>query len=362
MMALFYIAGFVVIAYCLFIAYISFFVKKEDDYNGTFTNKISIIIPCRNEAENIGHCLASIAKQTLSKGQFEVIIVDDFSEDNTVKIAEQFNDRSDIKILHNTFAGKKNALTLGIANASNEIIITTDADCTMDPDWLKRMLNTYETKKLNMLCGPVNFNDSNSLFEQLQQVESAAVVGISAVMLNKHKPSTCNGANLMFSKTIFDKLGGYKNHSFLATGDDDLLMHEFYKLDPSKVKYCLGKNVMVYTKACTNFNQFLHQRIRWLAKRKHYIYKWNNWLQILVFCQLLAFYYLLFYGIIFGDLLVISILINKYIFDMILGVKLRPIFKFNFFQILLMPFFEFYIFIVLFFSGSNKGQWKGRDL
>jgi cellulose synthase/poly-beta-1,6-N-acetylglucosamine synthase-like glycosyltransferase len=363
MIIVFYIAAFIIIAYCFFIGWVTRYIRPEFKRGGMKVHSgVSIIIPCRNEAGNISRCLKSIALQTLPASQYEIIVVDDFSEDATVREATEFKNKLPLNILQNTIAGKKNAIMMGIAFAANDIVITVDADCTMEHGWLKTMLRAFEGGNLNMLCGPVNFAASGSLFKQLQQAESAAIVGISSVMLGRGKPATCNGANLMFRKQAFMAIGGYGRHSVLATGDDDLLMHAFYKHDPAKVAYSLNTHAMVYAEASPGFRLFLQQRVRWLSKRRLYSYKWNNYLQWLVLLQLVAFYFLLGYTIFTCSLIGLALLLNKFLFDMMLGIKLRTVFHFKYWLILFMPFFEFYIFILPFYARFAKKNWKGRAI
>ncbi len=357
-----FIAGLIIAFYCIFIFKVSIAMETNFSKSDLVKSKVSIVIPCRNEATNIGKCLRSIAQQTLSIYQFEIIVIDDFSEDATYKIATEFVNNLPLTVLKNTIAGKKNALSMGIEYAVNDIIITTDADCTMENQWLSNMLFSFEQKQLNMLCGPINFNDSSSLFQQLQQTESAAVVGISAAMMAMQKPATCNGANLMFKKSIFNQLNGYNHHKALASGDDDLLMQTFYNYDKKKVAYHLNLNAMVYTNACLGLKEFLNQRIRWLSKRKFYAYPWNQYLQLFILMQLMAFYYLFILAISTHSIIAIGLLINKLLFDLLLGIKLRNIFTFKYLLILLMPFYEIYIIVVLLYARFSKVKWKGRPL
>jgi glycosyltransferase involved in cell wall biosynthesis len=359
---IFIIAALVILVYCLFIGYIIAHIQNNFSKSDWPQTKVSIIIPARNEADNIANCLHSIALQTLPQVQFEIILIDDFSEDNTVKIAMAFKNKLPLTILNNHMPGKKNALALGINHASYDTILTTDADCTMDREWLKTMLSIYEKEGLNMLCGPVNLIADGSFFKALQQTESAAIVGISATMLQKQMPATCNGANLMYSKTVFMQLNGYKHHLQLASGDDDLLLHAFFNQSADKVGYTLNYHAMVNTAASVSFKTFIHQRSRWLSKRKYYAYPWNAHLQKLVVVQLIAFYYLLFYAINTHSLLAIAFILNKYMFDLMLGTQLKMSLNFRYLQILLMPFYELYILFVLLHARFAKAEWKGRGV
>lgn len=362
MMTIVIIASTVILVYCLFIAYITANIGLSFSKNELPVTKLSILIPCRNEANNIGKCLRSIARQSLPMQQYEVIVIDDFSEDETVKIVSEFKNKLPLTIIHNSMPGKKNALAIGINHAQYDCVITTDADCTMEKDWLKTMLYSYEKGSLNMLCGPVNLKTDASFFQGLQQTESAAIVGISATMLRKQMPATCNGANLMFSRQVFKQLNGYANHRQLASGDDDLLLHAFYNLDPIKVGYELNYSAMVYPDACNGLIEFLNQRGRWLTKRKYYLYPWNERLQQLVALHLVAFYTLLIVFITTGNLIALAFILNKYLFDLMLGIKLKRTFNFRHLQILWMPFYELYIPIVLVYARFTGTKWKGRGI
>ncbi len=362
MSIIFIISALVIIVYCLFIGYIAAHIQNNFPKSEWPQTKVSIIIPARNEVDNIANCLHSIALQSLSQEQYEIILIDDFSEDDTVKIAMAFKNKLPLTILNNHMPGKKNALALGINHASYDTILTTDADCAMDRDWLKTMLSIYEKEGLHMLCGPVNLKAEGSFFKALQQTESAAIVGISATMLKRKMPATCNGANLMYNKTVFMQLNGYKHHLQLASGDDDLLLHAFYNQAADKVSYTLNYHAMVNTAASPNFIALIHQRSRWLSKRKYYAYPWNAHLQKLVFGQLLAFYCLLFYAINTHSLLAIALILNKYLFDLMLGTQLKMSLNFRYLQIFWMPFYELYIVFVLLHARFAKAEWKGRGV
>lgn len=362
MIIVFAIAAFIIIVYCIFIGYITAHIQNNFSKSESPKIKVSILIPCRNEADNIANCLHSIALQTLPQLQYEIILIDDFSEDDTVKIAMAFKNKLPLTILNNHMPGKKNALALGINHASYDSILTTDADCTMDREWLKTMLSIYEKDELHMLCGPVNLLAEGSFFKALQQTESAAIVGISATMLNMKMPATCNGANLMFNRKVFMQLNGYKHHLQLASGDDDLLLHAFYSQAADRVAYTLNYHAMVNTAANNSFKTFIHQRSRWLSKRKYYAYAWNARLQMLVVLQLAAFYFLLFYAVNTHSMIAMAFLLNKYFFDLMLGIQLKMSLNFKYLQILLMPFYELYILIVLVHARFAKVEWKGRGV
>jgi biofilm PGA synthesis N-glycosyltransferase PgaC len=362
MYAVFIAAGLAIIAYCIFILYVSVHFKAGEPMpaHGELP-AVSIIIPCRNEEKHISSCIEAISRLEYEKGKVEVIVVDDFSEDRTITEARNFEGRIAVKIISSPVPGKKAALDSGIRAASNSIIITTDADCVLGSKWLRTMGTEFESLQLNMLCGLVQLSGSGA-FGNLQQAESAAIVGISAVMLNRRMPTTCNGAGLMFRRDVFEKLGGYSGHSHLASGDDDLLMQEFARHDMEKTRYILNSDAIVRTAACITFNQFLHQRIRWLSKRKAYVFPYNQWVQAGVFIHLPAFYILA--GFLFTEYFAIAagLLVIKYASDLYYAHKLRKVLEFKPAMIWLMPFYQAYILLLLIALPFYKASWKGRKL
>jgi biofilm PGA synthesis N-glycosyltransferase PgaC len=231
----------------------------------------------------------------------------------------------------------------------------------MGKDWVQTMLYEFVNRDLNMLCGLVQLQ-GNGLFANLQQAESAAIVGVSAVMLNEQQPCTCNGANLMFRRDVFEHVGGYEIHQHLSSGDDDLLMQQFAKLDIDKTRYLIHADAVVSTNTCPDFMSFLQQRSRWLSKRKAYLFPFNQLIQAIVVLQLIAFFCLI--GLVFfpyGEYPAALILI-KYLVDIHYGRRLRRVVKLRLPMILLMPFYQLYIIAVLFFAGFRKTEWKGRAI
>src|SRR5450631_370139 len=112
---------------------------------------ITIIIPARNEEVNIRACLESVCRQTYPKHLFEVLVVDDHSTDNTAAYVREFEDRRVKLIALKDFSGsdalnsyKKKAIETAILLSSGELIVTTDADCTVPVNWLRTIAVFYE--------------------------------------------------------------------------------------------------------------------------------------------------------------------------------------------------------------------------
>ena len=115
--------------------------KNSETTSGAPSTKISVIIPVRNEEESIGDCLGDLANQDYPKELFEIIVVDDHSTDDTLKVISAYQ-ANNIKVLefrdeNVRSAFKKQAINLGIENATGDLIMTTDADCRMNEKWEK---------------------------------------------------------------------------------------------------------------------------------------------------------------------------------------------------------------------------------
>jgi len=236
--------------------------------NNQFTTSVTILVPARNEEENIQLCLEAITNQNYPKELLEIIVINDHSTDNTVNFASSFNNIIVLKL--QDAEGKKAAISHGIENAIGELIVTTDADCVMGKDWLNDMVGFYETTNCKMIAAPVMFHQEKSFLEKFQVLDFAGMMGVTAASLKYNLSSMCNGANLAYTKKVFNEVNGFEGIDNVPTGDDLLLMEKIKKLHPNSVKFLKSKKAIVYTKAQPNFKALQNQRIRWTSKAKHY--------------------------------------------------------------------------------------------
>jgi poly-beta-1,6-N-acetyl-D-glucosamine synthase len=245
--------------------------KKSKKYS------LSVIIVVRNEEKNIGNLLQDIENQYLDKNNFELIVVNDFSEDATVSILEKFKETASysLKILQNDqlnyiLSPKKRGITQAIAIAKGEIIVCTDGDCHVPNTWLLAIYNFFEEKTPAFVSGLVTFLEEQTFFQNLQTVEFASLVASGAATLRLHNPTMCNGANLAFLKSAFQEVNGYEGTEQIASGDDEFLMHKIAIKYPNKVFFLKSKDSIVCTQAIYFWRDFLHQRTRWGSKWEHY--------------------------------------------------------------------------------------------
>lgn len=235
------------------------------------SDKVSVIIPARNEEANIGRCLDSLLQQSLPSNQFEIIVVDDGSADDTAAIVKTYSDKG-IRLLQlsDEVGGKKAALSKGISAATHSIIVTTDADCTYPKNWLNTLLSYRNEHDAVFVAAPVKYTKENNFLERFQSLDFLALQGITITAVSKQLFNMCNGANLLYTKEAFEKVKGFDGIDQIPTGDDMLLMEKIDAAYPSKVKYCYSQDAIVETLPAAGLKAFIQQRIRWASKSTRY--------------------------------------------------------------------------------------------
>jgi poly-beta-1,6-N-acetyl-D-glucosamine synthase len=243
---------------------------EDPDKRAVTTNLglISVIIPFRNEAEHILKLVDDIHAQDIANDRFEVIWVDDHSEDDSRQlIVDAISGFSNHRVLslNSGLQGKKQALKYGIESASGSVIVTTDADCRVPQTWLSSIANAFYLQKAEMLILPLSVSKAAGAAESFQQLENFAIQGIAFGMAANGMPVSCNGANLAFSRKAFDSVGGYNENRGIASGDDLFLLSAFLKAG-KKVAYYWDKKVLANTLPQPTWRKTIEQRMRWAGK------------------------------------------------------------------------------------------------
>ena len=293
--------------------------------------KISVIIPARNEEQNIKDCLNSLIAQSYPNHLWEVLVVDDHSTDNTAAIVLSYN-LPNIKLITlknfvaagETNAYKKKAIEIAIQQSAGELIVTTDADCFAPPNWLQTIAAFYQQKKPAFIVMPVAINCSLRFIEIFQAVDFMTLQGITGASVNKKMHSMCNGANLAYTKKAFTAVNGFVGIDTIASGDDMLLMHKIFKQNPNAVLFLKSKEVIVQTQPVVTVKDFFNQRIRWASKADKYDDK-------RIFGVLLIVY---FFNVLLFALPIVAIFNNS-------------IFSFNFYPVtFIFSLFELWLFLI----------------
>jgi poly-beta-1,6-N-acetyl-D-glucosamine synthase len=233
--------------------------------------QVSILVPARNEAARIGPCLEALKGLAYPPKKLEIIVLDDASEDETRACVTQHLSDSPFpwRILSSPKAGKKAALSLGVAEAHGEIILTTDADSIVSENWVQAMVSAFHPNT-QAVTGPVKMSFDNGLFQRFQALESAGLIALGAAATALGRPHLANGANLAYRREAFLAVGGYAGLEHIASGDDELLVQRFALAYPRSIRFCKDRRAIVQTPACTSLAELRQQRIRWVTKGKAY--------------------------------------------------------------------------------------------
>lgn len=370
-MILLYIIIPLFVLYSLLIIYYWLSWKSIPDYTPAASlkqTKISVIIPARNEEENIGRLLQALQKQTYPAALIEVIVIDDHSTDKTAAIVQQFSAVKLIQLSDDDINSyKKKAIETGIATATGELIVTTDADCLPTTDWLKTIASFKEEKQSVFIAAPVVMDNNSSFLQIFQGMDFMVLQGITGAAVYKKKLSMCNGANLAYEKKAFQDVNGFTGVDHIASGDDMLLMYKIWKQVPDKVHYLKSRAAIVSTMPMQTWKTFFNQRIRWASKAKSYDDKRILTVLLLVYLFNLSFlglaiagFFCHYYWAYLGGLWLAKTIIElPFIISVASFFGKQSFIKYFFF---FQPVHILYTIISGLFGQFGKYEWKGRKV
>ncbi|MEO7988842.1 MAG: glycosyltransferase [Chryseolinea sp.] len=326
---------------------------------------VSIIIPARNEENTITLLLSDISAQSYQ--HFELIVVDDHSQDATIeRVEKEVTHDSRFIVLKSNGIGKKQALTTAIRSAKGSIIITTDADCRVNKNWVNSILPYFSDNETRMVFGGVKIS-CHSFFDDVQALEFASLIGSGAATSALGFPTMCNGANLAFRKDVFEEVDGYSGNMDVPSGDDEFLMRKIKAKYPKGIVFAGSSETVVSTAPSLDLKAFMHQRIRWAGKWKH-----NQSMA----SMMLAFFILLFQASTIalpilmlsnqidsqmGSVLFMAKILVEYIFLQQVSSFLLLHWSWKAF-ILLQGLYPFYVVTIGLLSNFLSFSWKGRTL
>lgn len=288
--------------------------KHSDNYREKREEFVSVIIPFRNESENIVRCLESLEAQNYNRDKFEIVFVNDFSEDDSLEKLCSNKKLENVKILSlpdnlEKISSKKATVRYGIENSKGKIIVTTDADCIHSHNWLKSLVNNFEDD-IGVVAGSVQFEEEKTTFQKMQKLEFQSLIISGAGLIGIKKPVICNAANFAFRKDLFFKLGGFDDNINVSSGDDVFIMQKIAHQTNYKVKFCMNEDCIVKTKSSKTIKEFLEQRKRWAGKINFFYNKLFVLSLVPVFLFYLTILIQLILGIFIADVFLLTFLIS----------------------------------------------------
>lgn len=343
--------------------------KALESISSANERSFTVIVPFRNETNTIHHLIRSLTELNYPTDKFEVILVDDHSEDNSENVIKSLiHDKSNFSLvnLQEGGTGKKMAITKGVELANSEFIATTDADCVVPPDWLKILNTSFHSDSVKMVFGGVRLREG-SFFSRLQAIEFSSLIGSGAATLGLGIFTMCNGANLCFRKSSFVSVNGYDGNLEVPSGDDEFLARKIAAAFPDSIGFLKNKEAVVTSAPAKTIKTFFYQRLRWAGKWKYN----SSWLS-----KLLAVQILLIQFAFIGLVLMACFHIEPIgLFVSLIGVKILlelvviyPVARFleirwswgAFF--LLQLIYPLYVIAIGIMSQGMAYEWKGRSL
>jgi len=217
--------------------------------SGNTTVKVSVIVPTYNSEGVIGHCLESLINQSYPRDQYEVIVSDDGSIDETRRIAESF---PGVRFLGHADKGPSSARNAGACQAVGDIIVFTDSDCVPCPDWLEKMVQpflrdpevvavkgayrTRQKERVARFCQK-EFEERYRVLAQYENID----------FVDSHSAA--------FRKAAFWAVGGFDSRFPVASNEDVELS---YKLAAQKSKMVFVPEACVYHRHPTRVSRYLY--------------------------------------------------------------------------------------------------------
>jgi cellulose synthase/poly-beta-1,6-N-acetylglucosamine synthase-like glycosyltransferase len=306
-------------------------IKKvsSEQTNQSSQQKISVVIAAKNEEKNIPALIEALNRQDYEKNLFEVIIVDDFSADNTftlaVELTANLKNFKVIKAERKNLPGKKGALTEGIEKTNFDFILITDADCAPMSGWLKASCGKF-SEEYDFFFGVAPFQVGNSFVNNISCFENIRNNMLTFTAALAGFPYSAAARNFGFKKSSFEKIKGYSNTIETLSGDDDLLIREAVK-NKMKIGILTDKDSFVFSKTKNTLSEYLKQKARHTQTSLHYlsIHKimlalWHLTNLVFLFSPLLIFFNSIFF----------FLFIIKMITDIIVVYNLQKYFGYNF--------------------------------
>lgn len=257
--------------YYLFV-FAKFSFAKAQEINAT-NIPISVIVCAKNEEENVIKYVPLLAEQNYP--DFEIVLIDDASSDNTLDVFEEFEKKYSnvrlVKVQNNEafWGNKKYALTLGIKAAQKEHLLFTDADCyPTSKDWITAMSSQFSAEKTIVLGYGGYEKIANSFLNKIIRFETLLTAIQYLSWAKKGHPYMGVGRNLAYKKDEFFNVNGFIDHIQIRSGDDDLFINQ--AADANNTTICYAPESFTYSAPKNSFKDWFIQKRRHVATAKHY--------------------------------------------------------------------------------------------
>jgi glycosyltransferase involved in cell wall biosynthesis len=264
------------IAFCFQLYYYLFVYARllsyQKNHQKTELEPVSVIICARNESDNLRVNLPLVLNQFYP--DFQVVVVDDGSEDNTQEILgalqQQYKNLyfTHIEHTHPYPHSKKLAQTVGIKAATHEQLLFIDADCKpVSPNWIRQMQRNF-LFKTDIILGYGGYETHKGLLNRIIRTDTVHIAMQYLSYAIKGKAYMGVGRNLGYRRTLFFDHKGFSSHLHLQSGDDDLFVNEVSRPDNTAIE--IHPDSFTRSEPESTLKHWLRQKRRHLTTGYHY--------------------------------------------------------------------------------------------
>ncbi|WP_339922549.1 glycosyltransferase [uncultured Cyclobacterium sp.] len=359
------VALFIVILVSLLYATLSFLIRfKFKDYNSNLQDLalVSVLLPCRNEANNLPDCLNALENLDYPSEKIRFLVADDHSEDETAGILHQWTSRAENRILvplsnrpEKGQNGKALALAEMATHVKSGLLVFTDADCIVPPTWCKSFTRVYK-EEYGLMTG-ITAVAGGGFFSRMQALDWWLTLGKVKVVSDAGYTLTAMGNNMAMGSAAYQDSGGFGIIAENVT--EDLAMSVALYAKGYRPIHIVDKDALVITKPEKTVWNLLHQRKRWMRGAFLLPLVW----QLLLGLQV-AFYAALIFGLYFIPSWTMVFWLIKTIFQslFISTFASKTMTKIRFFDLIYFEIYNWWVSwaTVIFYFYPVELTWKNR--
>lgn len=274
--------------YWFFFARLAFYRKGESNPSG---EAVSVVISAKNEYHNLRRNLPLIMEQDYP--EFEVIVVNDASDDDTAELLEEFEDKyARLKVINiyqdlNFFKGKKFPLSIGIRSARHELVLLTDADCKPHGrEWIRVMAGNF-SKETEVVLAYGPYEKAKGLLNKIIRFDTLHIAMQYLSFALAGLPYMGVGRNLAYRKKLFIEQKGFTAHYKVSSGDDDLFINKVARRHNTSIEISQASHML--SRAKSSFGSWFRQKRRHLSTGRYYRPKFKFLLGLYAISQFLFY-------------------------------------------------------------------------
>jgi poly-beta-1,6-N-acetyl-D-glucosamine synthase len=235
---------------------------------------VSVVVAARNEEKIILRLLESLAKQDYPGNLLEVIVINDNSTDRTPIVVSEFiagrrqQPAVNIRLIYNTFQGKKSAVRHAVEKAAGKLILLTDADCIVGSGWVSAYAAFFSASNADMIIGEVYQKPGRGFASYFGSFEFSALQAVSEAAILAGHPVMCSAASMAVRKDVYLRHAGALRDD-IASGDDVFLLHAV-KRSGGSIMHIGDAAAAAVTDGAVTVAALLRQRARWASKAYYY--------------------------------------------------------------------------------------------